>query len=86
MREVFLKSLNLKYKLGFKAEYIVTDRQKISDMSQRRPPTLIGVEQSEKVVEWIWNNFSAVGGDQPGFECFRKSAFALSNAMRLTYF
>ncbi|KAL8243689.1 hypothetical protein R6Q59_009947 [Mikania micrantha] len=32
------------------------------------PPTVGGVEASKENLEWIWNNFSAVAGDQPGFE------------------
>lgn len=27
-----------------------------------------GVEQDEAVLRWIWDNFSAVAGDQPSFE------------------
>lgn len=27
-----------------------------------------GVEQTEDVIRWIWDNFSAVAGDQPSFE------------------
>ncbi|KAM0797231.1 hypothetical protein BDR22DRAFT_882285 [Usnea florida] len=40
-------------------------------------PTLSGVEQSEEMLEWIWNHFSAVdtdafsAGDQPSFECWQ---------------
>lgn len=34
------------------------------------PPAISGVEQSEGVLEWIWENFSAVAGDQPSFECW----------------
>lgn len=29
-----------------------------------------GVEQSEEVIRWVWDNFSAVAGDQPSFECW----------------
>ncbi|KAK7731717.1 hypothetical protein SLS53_008661 [Cytospora paraplurivora] len=32
------------------------------------PPHFGGVEQSEEVIRWIWENFSAVAGDQPSFE------------------
>ena len=35
-------------------------------------PKLAGVEQSEEVLEWIWDHFSAVAGDQPSFECWRE--------------
>lgn len=31
-----------------------------------------GVEQSDEMLEWIWNNFSAVAGDQPAFERWRE--------------
>ena len=39
--------------------------QKIQQMS---PPGLGGVEQSDEVLEWIWNHFSAVASDHPSFE------------------
>ena len=35
------------------------------------PPPFCGVEQSEDMLRWIWENFSAVAGDQPSFECWR---------------
>ena len=35
------------------------------------PTTFGGVEQSEEMLRWIWENFSAVSGDQPSFECWR---------------
>jgi hypothetical protein len=28
------------------------------------------VEQSEEMLRWIWENFSAVAGDQPAFEAW----------------
>jgi hypothetical protein len=34
------------------------------------PHTFGGVEQSEEMLRWIWENFSAVAGDQPAFECW----------------
>ncbi len=36
-----------------------------------RPDGLAGVEASEEVIKWIWENFAAVGGDQPAFEAWR---------------
>lgn len=39
------------------------------------PPTFSGVEKSEEMLRWIWENFSAVAGDQPSFECWRMSPF-----------
>ncbi|KAG6356670.1 hypothetical protein INS49_014544 [Diaporthe citri] len=29
-----------------------------------------GVEQSEEMIRWVWDNFSAVAGDQPSFEAW----------------
>ena len=43
-----------------------------------RPATFGGVEQSEEMLRWIWENFSAVSGDQPSFECWRTSSPAQS--------
>jgi hypothetical protein len=38
---------------------------------QKEPPhRFCGVEQSEEMLRWIWENFSAVAGDQPSFECW----------------
>jgi len=36
--------------------------------------TFGGVEQSEDVLRWVWENFSAVAGDQPAFECWPTQA------------
>jgi len=30
----------------------------------------VGLQQSEEILRWIWENFSAVAGDQPSFECW----------------
>jgi hypothetical protein len=34
---------------------------------------MVGVDANEEVARWIWENFSAVAGDQPAFECGRES-------------
>jgi|SRR5277367_130965 len=45
------------------------DREKIASVN---PPHFAGVEQSEAVLEWMWNNqFAAVAGDAPSFEAWR---------------
>jgi len=41
------------------------------------PPKLTGVEQSEGILQWFWNNFSAVAGDQASFECWREWSWAV---------
>jgi hypothetical protein len=44
-------------------------REKIASVN---PPHFAGVEQSEAVLEWMWNNqFAAVAGDAPSFEAWR---------------
>lgn len=42
------------------------------ELAKVMPPSFTGVEQSKEVLKWIWNNFSAVAGDQPSFECWRE--------------
>jgi len=44
----------------------------VSALQDVNPPTFFGVQQSEEMIKWIWENFSAVAGDQPSFECWRK--------------
>ncbi|KAI1438815.1 hypothetical protein GGR50DRAFT_302210 [Xylaria sp. CBS 124048] len=44
-----------------------TDEQLEAQISYTAP-TCGGVEKSERVLRWIWENFSAVAGDQPAFE------------------
>ena len=34
------------------------------------PHRFCGVEQSEDTLRWLWDNFSAVAGDQPSFEAW----------------
>ena len=52
--------------------YKELDQEKKMELTKQHPPGLAGVEQSEEVLEWVWNNFSAVAGDHPSFECWRK--------------
>ena len=52
------------------ATFNETPKAKIEKLAAVVPPLLSGVEQSEEILEWIWNHFSAVAGDQPSFECW----------------
>lgn len=54
------------------AVYNAMSKSELSALSKAMPPSFTGVEQSEEVLQWIWENFSAVAGDQPSFECWRK--------------
>jgi hypothetical protein len=47
-----------------------TPAEQISTFQDVQPPPFTGVEQSEEILRWIWENFSAVAGDQPSFECW----------------
>jgi hypothetical protein len=40
------------------------------------PPHFVGLQQSEEILEWIWNSqFAAVAGDATAFEAWRNSLF-----------
>ena len=58
---------------GYINAFNALSRDKAEAYASVVPPALSGVEQSEAMLEWIWSNFSAVAGDQPSFECWRKS-------------
>ncbi|KAF1987337.1 hypothetical protein K402DRAFT_376071 [Aulographum hederae CBS 113979] len=55
---------------GYMVAYGKLPREEIKSLMAVQPHHFSGVEQSEKMLEWIWNNFSAVAGDQPSFECW----------------
>ena len=54
---------------GFTAAYeALSDSEKLA-LSKRARPDFIGVEPTEKVLQWLWENqFAAVAGDMPAFE------------------
>jgi hypothetical protein len=58
---------------GYMQNYYSKSKAELAALAEKLPPNLIGVEQSEEVLKWIWENFVAVAGDQPSFECWRKS-------------
>jgi len=57
---------------GYFAEQAQQSEEELSVLKDQAPPTFGGVEQSVEILKWIWENFSAVAGDQPSFECWRK--------------
>lgn len=67
---------------GYMVEFNKLSTGELTELAKQVPPGLIGVERSEEMLEWIWENFSAVAGDHPAFESYRTSAhgsvFALS--------
>jgi hypothetical protein len=42
--------------------------KELDRLTNMSPPGLGGVEQSEEVLKWIWEHFSAVASDHPSFE------------------
>ncbi|RKU42089.1 hypothetical protein DL546_005528 [Coniochaeta pulveracea] len=44
--------------------------EELKELQKEPPHRFCGVEQSEEMLRWIWENFSAVAGDQPSFECW----------------
>lgn len=57
---------------GYMDAYNRKERSEIAELVKATPPSFTGVEQSEEMLQWIWENFSAVAGDHPSFECWRK--------------
>jgi hypothetical protein len=58
---------------GYMVAYNAISDEELSALKSISPPAFSGVEQSEEILQWIWENFSAVAGDQPSFECWRKT-------------
>ncbi|KAH6654973.1 hypothetical protein BKA67DRAFT_559110 [Truncatella angustata] len=55
---------------GFMAQHEQKSQDEIWSHQDQTPHRFVGVEQSEDMLRWIWENFSAVAGDQPAFECW----------------
>ncbi|KAK8065667.1 hypothetical protein PG997_012414 [Apiospora hydei] len=55
---------------GFMAARATKTPEEIWAHQDVMPHRFGGVEQDEAVLRWIWDNFSAVAGDQPSFECW----------------
>ncbi|KAK6062413.1 hypothetical protein SCUP234_07321 [Seiridium cupressi] len=55
---------------GFMAQHAQKSSDEIWAHQDQMPHRFVGVEQSEDILRWLWENFSAVAGDQPAFECW----------------
>ncbi len=53
---------------GFFPAFHALSSSDLESLQNQHPPGLGGVEQSDEVLEWIWNHFSAVAADHPSFE------------------
>lgn len=71
---------------GFTVTYSKLDIPGREAKAAVNPAHFSGVEQSEEVLEWIWENqFAAVAGDAVGFECWRMSQDAANSATKKDY-
>ncbi|QIW95018.1 hypothetical protein AMS68_000536 [Peltaster fructicola] len=50
--------------------YNKLSQDEIDIIRNKVPLTFTGVEQSEEMLEFLWTNFSACGGDQPAWEAW----------------
>jgi Putative cyclase len=63
---------------GFIKTYSKLDTAAREKIASVKPPDFAGVEQSEAVLEWIWNQKSAaVAGDVPSFVAWRTNLLPL---------
>ena len=58
---------------GMIDEYSKLSLERKEAIAATNPLHFAGLEQSEEMLEWIWNSqFAAVAGDAPAFEVWRK--------------
>ncbi|KAF2724576.1 hypothetical protein K431DRAFT_217609 [Polychaeton citri CBS 116435] len=55
---------------GYMDAYSRLSRDEIDMLRTQQPLRFTGVEQTEEMMEFLWENFSAAGGDHPSFECW----------------
>ncbi|KAK3112835.1 hypothetical protein LTR53_010466 [Teratosphaeriaceae sp. CCFEE 6253] len=67
---------------GYMRAYNRLSREEIETMRAKQPLTFTGVEQSDEMMEFLWSNFSAAGGDHPSFEAWpTQKDYALHEVM-----
>ncbi|CRK16988.1 hypothetical protein BN1723_011175 [Verticillium longisporum] len=55
---------------GFMAAHAAKSKHELQALQAQLPHTFGGLRQGEDTLRWVWENFSAVAGDQPSFECW----------------
>ncbi|KAL0943823.1 uncharacterized protein CTRU02_201710 [Colletotrichum truncatum] len=55
---------------GFMATHATKSPTDLETYRNANPQVFGGVAQAEETLRWVWENFSAVAGDQPAFECW----------------
>ena len=67
---------------GYLDAYSKLSRQEIEAMRSKQPLTFTGVEQSEEMMEFMWENFSACAADHPSWEAWpTQKEYALHEVM-----
>ena len=55
---------------GYMHAYNQLSRAEIEKQRQKQPLTFTGIEQSDEMMQFLWSNFSAAGGDHPSLEAW----------------
>ncbi|CAK1360614.1 unnamed protein product [Cercospora beticola] len=55
---------------GYLLAYNSLSKPEIETLRSKQPLTFTGVEQSEEMMEFLWENFSACAGDHPSWEAW----------------
>ncbi|KAI0192148.1 hypothetical protein F4808DRAFT_453546 [Astrocystis sublimbata] len=55
---------------GFMVSHSTKPESELASYRAVVPHHFGGVAQSDEMLRWIWDNFAAVAGDQPSFECW----------------
>ncbi|CAM1503942.1 Fc.00g015330.m01.CDS01 [Cosmosporella sp. VM-42] len=63
---------------GFMVAHAAKPDADLETLRHTEPHTFGGIDPSEETLKWIWENFSAVAGDQPAFEWY---PFEIGNSM-----
>lgn len=62
---------------GWHAQHALIPAAELKTLTTTLPHRFGGLGQSEATAQWIWENFSAVAGDQPSFEAWPAADGAL---------
>lgn len=52
---------------GYMAAYNQMNAEELEALRTKQPPSFAGVEQSEEMLQWMWENFAACAGDHPSW-------------------
>lgn len=55
---------------GYMDAYNRMGKGELEALREKQPPAFAGVEQSEEMLQWMWENFAACAGDHPSWEAW----------------